>query len=279
MDEARQLAGQGVKELVLIAQNSTAYGHDWDEPDALASLLDRLAAEVPEVPWIRLMYAFPAHVTPRLIETIARNEKVVKYIDLPLQHADASILRAMRRPEEGPGELIRQLRAAVPEIAIRSAFIVGYPGEGERELESVRRFLEEAQLDRVGVFTYSLEEGTMAAELPGQVSKRKAEERYRRVMELQQGISLRKNRAFIGKTLDVLIEGVAEGNTSSGRQKRKARNGGRPNDKQIFVGRSYRDAPEVDGTVLVHGPANIGEIVKVTINEALEYDLIGTVIG
>ncbi len=289
--EARQLALQGVKELVLVAQNSTAYGHDWGEKDALAMLLDRLAEHVPEIAWVRLMYAFPDHITPKLIETMARNEKVLKYIDLPLQHADPSILRAMRRPEAYPGHIIRQLRESIPDVAIRSAFIVGFPGEGEKEFSNLLAFLEESELDRVGVFTYSSEEGTLAATLPDHVSKRVARKRFERAMELQQGISLRKNREFVGKTLDVLIEGIAESSSNGGKKKRqrstnhddisaRSSNDGR-NAKQsvVFLGRSYRDAPEVDGTVFVHGSAKIGEIVPVRITDALEYDLVGEVVS
>ncbi|MBI2952951.1 MAG: 30S ribosomal protein S12 methylthiotransferase RimO [Chloroflexi bacterium] len=294
LDEARQLASQGVKEIVLVAQNTTAYGQDRGERDGLARLLDRLSEAVPEIPWIRLMYTFPDHITPALIEAMASNDRIVKYIDIPLQHADPAMLQAMRRPDAYPGHLISQLRRRIPVIAIRSAFIVGYPGEGEQEFSRLLSFLREAELDRVGVFTYSPEEGTLAASLPGHVGKRIAQKRYRQAMEAQQAISLKKNRRFIGKTLDVLIESqvnetalgdqtkptygaqqpVENGRRGSASAKRR-----HENEDIVFVGRSYRDAPEVDGVVLVHGRATIGEIVSVTITDALEYDLVGRVAG
>lgn len=276
IDEVRQLADQGVKEIVLVAQNSTAYGHDWGDEDALASLLDRIAEEVPQIAWIRLMYAFPSHITTRLIDTIANNTKVIKYIDMPLQHADPTMLRLMRRPTTSPMEVIRRLRQEIPQIAIRSAFIVGHPGEGEREFASLLSFLEQAELDRVGVFTYSPEEGTLAVDLPRRVSKRIAQKRYERVMELQQGISLKRNRSFVGKRLDVLIESVAEGKIK--RLLSKRLDGQLKHDGEIFIGRSYRDAPEVDGVVYAYGRTKVGEIVPVTIIEAMEYDLIGEII-
>ncbi|MDA8187343.1 MAG: 30S ribosomal protein S12 methylthiotransferase RimO [Dehalococcoidales bacterium] len=279
--EARQLADQGVKEIVLVAQNTTAYGHDWGQRDALAQLLDRLVEEVPDIPWIRLMYTFPDHITPRLLETMARHDRIVKYIDLPLQHAHPGMLRAMRRPEMDPREIIALLREAIPGVAVRSAFIVGYPGEGEEEFGALLSFLGEAELDRVGVFTYSQEEGTLAAALPNQVPGRLARQRYRRAMELQQGISLKENRALIGREVEVLVESKAEVPAPQANGKKRHTSRGRKDaqSQSVYVGRSYRDAPEVDGVVFVHGEARVGEIAGVRITEATEYDVVGEVVG
>ncbi len=254
--EARQLVGQGVKEIILIAQDTTAYGRDRGQRDALPRLIEAILAAVPELPWLRLMYAYPQHVTPRLIEIMAQHPQVCHYLDIPLQHAHPETLRRMNRPHGvgGVWRLIADLRQAMPDIALRTSFIVGYPGETEEEFEALLDFVEEIAFDRVGVFTYSREEGTPAADLPGQVPDQVKEERYQRLMELQQGISLAKNQQMIGRTLDVLIEGSGE---------------------SLSVGRSYRDAPEVDGLVLVKEDLPMGEMVPVLITGAMEYDLIG----
>jgi ribosomal protein S12 methylthiotransferase len=256
VEETRQLTTLGVKEIVLIAQDTTAYGHDWGERDALSSLIEAILRATPELPWLRLMYAYPQHITPRLVETMARHPQVCHYLDLPLQHSHPEILRRMNRPHDVDKvrHLIAALRQAMPDIALRTAFIVGYPGETEEEFEALLDFVKEIAFDRVGVFTYSREEGTPAANLPDQVPSQIKQERYRRLMELQQGISLARNRQMIGRKLDVLIEGTGDG---------------------LSVGRTYRDAPEVDGLVLVKEELPVGEMVPVFITEAMEYDLIG----
>jgi ribosomal protein S12 methylthiotransferase len=256
VEDARQLVAQGAREIILIAQDTTAYGHDLGLRDALPSLIQAILKAAPELPWLRLMYTYPQHITPRLIETIARHSQVCHYLDLPLQHAHPDTLRRMNRPHDVDRvrRLIAALRQAMPDIALRTAFIVGYPGETDEEFQALLDFVAGIAFDRVGVFSYSREEGTPAADLPGQVPDQVKEERYQRLMELQQGVSLARNRQMIGRTLDVLVEGSGEA---------------------LSVGRSYRDAPEVDGLVLVREELSMGEIVPVLITGAMEYDLIG----
>ena len=258
LEDARFLAEQGVQEIILIAQDTTAYGRDLGMEDGLAELLERLVEAVPQVPWVRVMYAFPGAVSPRLIEVMARHPQVLPYLDIPLQHAHPAVLRRMRRPAdvEWVRRTVATLRERVPGIAIRTTFIVGYPGETEEEFAALEAFVEEMAFDRVGVFTYSREEGTEAAALPDDVPPEVKEERRARLMERQQPISLEKNRALVGSVLDVLIEGHGEG---------------------LSVGRSYRDAPEIDGLVLVEGELPVGAMVPVRITGALEYDLLGQV--
>ncbi len=261
--EARQLVARGVREIVLVSQDSSGYGKDFAMRDGLAEMLDRLVAAVPEIPWIRVMYVYPGTVTDRLIETFARHPQIVKYVDMPLQHADRAVLRRMRRPTVDALDLIRRFRTAIPDLALRSTFIVGFPGETEREFAALLEFFAAAQLDRVGVFTYSPEEGTLAATAAGQVRDRVKERRYRRAMETLQAISIERNRGQIGRTLPVLIEGTVEDGDAS----------------YQVIGRSYRDAPEVDGLVFVRGTASIGDIVPVRIDDAMAYDLVGTVVA
>jgi ribosomal protein S12 methylthiotransferase len=254
--EARELVLQGVKEIILIAQDTTAYGRDQGQRDALPDLIQAILKAAPELPWLRLMYAYSQHITPRLIETMAGHTQVCHYLDIPLQHAHPDTLRRMNRPRDVARvrRLIAHLRQAMPDIALRTAFIVGYPGETEEEFKALLDFAEEIAFDRVGVFTYSREEGTLAADLPDQVANQVKEERYQRLMELQQSISFAKNQQMVGRTLNVLVEGSGKG---------------------LSVGRSYRDAPEVDGLVLVQEELTLGEIVPVLITGAMEYDLIG----
>ncbi|MBS3783752.1 MAG: 30S ribosomal protein S12 methylthiotransferase RimO [Anaerolineae bacterium] len=253
--DARRLADLGLREIILIAQDTTDYGHDLGMEEGLAQLLEELVAEVPDVPWIRLMYAYPGRITERLIATMARYPQVLPYVDLPLQHADPDVLRRMRRPAnvKRVRGTIAKLREAMPEIAIRTTFLVGYPGETEEAFRSLLDFVEEMRFDRVGVFTYSQEEGTPAAELDDNVPLEVKERRREQLMAVQQPISLEKNEALVGETLDVLIEGQDQG---------------------LSVGRSYRDAPEVDGLVLIQHELPVGDILPVRIVAALEYDLI-----
>jgi len=260
--EARELAAQGVREVILIGQDTTAYGRDLGQRDGLPQLLDRLCAEVPELPWIRVMYAFPGRLTPRLLETIAGQPQVVKYVDLPLQHANRDVLARMGRPRQDLREVVAEIRATIPDVAIRSAFVVGFPGETEADFEELLRFLKEAQLDRVGVFKYSREEGTRAGDLPDQVPESVKERRYARAMRAQRRVSLKRNRALVGRVLPVLVEGrVAE--TDGGLAPFKS------------IGRSYRDAPEVDGLVFVRDDVPEGQIAPIRVTEAMDYDLMG----
>jgi len=256
LTEVHELAEQGVKEIIFIAQDTTSYGIDWGEDDALPSLIDYVLAAVPDLPWLRLMYAYPQHVSPRLIEVITSHTQVVHYLDLPLQHAHPQVLRLMNRPHDVDrvSSIIADLRRAMPDIALRTSFIVGYPGETEREFQTLLDFMGAMSFDRVGIFTYSREKGTQAARLPRQVPDEVKQERYERAMALQQGISLEKNKQFIGQRLEVLIEGTGDG---------------------VSVGRSYRDAPEVDGMVIIHEELPVNEFASVRITEALEYDLVG----
>jgi ribosomal protein S12 methylthiotransferase len=256
VDEAQQLVAQGVKEIVLIAQDTTAYGRDRGQRDALPDLIEAILQATPELPWLRLMYAYPQHITPRLIEVMTQHPQVCHYLDIPLQHAHPDTLRRMNRPHDVDRvrRLIAHLRQAMPDIALRTSFIVGYPGETEEEFQALLDFVTEMAFDRVGVFTYSQEEGTPAANLPDQVPDHIKEERYQRLMELQQSISLARNQQMVERILDVLVEGSGEA---------------------LSVGRSYRDAPEVDGLVLVKEELLLGEIIPVLITGAMEYDLIG----
>lgn len=251
--EARDLTAQGVKEIVLVAQDTTAYGWDWGQRDALATLVERLGTEVDDLDWLRLMYAYPGHVTPRLIQAMARSPKFVHYIDVPLQHAHPETLKRMKRPNiVVTRQMLDALRAAMPDLAIRTTFIVGFPGETETEFEALLGFLEEQQFDRVGIFEYSKEEGTPAALLEHQVKPKVQARRRKRALELQQRISLARNQQFIGRELDVLIEGAGDG---------------------VSIGRSYRDAPEVDGVVIVQKELPVGAFMRVRTTGAMEYDL------
>jgi ribosomal protein S12 methylthiotransferase len=256
--DARWLAERGVQEIILIGQDTTDYGHDLGMRNGLADLLEWLVEQVPQVPWIRLMYAYPGRVTERLIEVMADNTQVLPYLDLPLQHAHPDVLCRMRRPAnvDGVRHTIERLRAAMPEIAIRTTFLVGFPGETEAEFQALLDFATEMRFDRVGVFAYSHENGTPAAGLADDVEPEVKEERRERLMQVQQPISLAKNQALVRQPLDVLVEGQGEG---------------------LSVGRSYRDAPEIDGLVLVQADLPIGEITRVRITGALEYDLIGEI--
>jgi ribosomal protein S12 methylthiotransferase len=257
--EARDLAARGAQEIVLVAQDSTAYGRDWGAKDALPELLDAILEAVPELPWLRLMYAYPGNVSQRLAETMARQPQIVHYLDVPLQHGAAGVLRRMRRPSPDVARrMLATLRAAMPDITIRSTFIVGYPGESETEFQELLDFLSDAQLDRVGAFTFSPEPGTLSAEQAGQLAQAVKDERYERLMEHQRGISLAKNRAMVGAELDVLIEGTGDG---------------------ISVGRSYRDAPEVDGVVLVQQVLTVGRMARLRVTGAMEYDLMAAPVG
>jgi ribosomal protein S12 methylthiotransferase len=251
--EARDLVAQGVKEIVLVAQDTTAYGWDWGKRDVLATLIERLCGEVEGLQWLRLMYTYPGHITPRLIETIGRCPQALHYIDVPLQHAHPETLKRMQRPNINVTRLmLDSLRAALPDVSIRTTFIVGFPGETDEEFQGLLEFLQEQGFDRVGVFEYSKEEGTPAATLAHQVSRKVKERRREEAMARQQKISLAKNQHLVGKELDVLIEGSGDG---------------------ITISRSYRDAPEVDGVVIIQKELPVGQFMRVRVTQAMEYDL------
>ncbi|MCS7301563.1 MAG: 30S ribosomal protein S12 methylthiotransferase RimO [Fimbriimonadales bacterium] len=258
LEEARWLAQHGAKEINLIAQDTTQYGYDLYKQCMLPTLLRELNA-IEGIEWIRIHYAYPSRVTDELIEAMASLPKVAHYLDVPLQHADARILRAMRRPGDGGRylKMIAKLRAAMPDIAIRTTFIVGFPGEGEAEFQNLLEFMQAAQLDRVGAFIYSREKGTPSAEMPNQVPFRVKRERFDRLMRFQQPISLARNQRLIGKTLRVLIENYSA-------------------DGKYAIGRSHRDAPDVDGLVYVaRCTAQPGEFAAVRITRADVYDVWG----
>ncbi|NCC33989.1 MAG: 30S ribosomal protein S12 methylthiotransferase RimO, partial [Chloroflexia bacterium] len=263
--EARELVHHGVRELVLVAQHLTDYGRDLGLRDGLALLLEELCQVVPETTWIRLMYAYPHGISERLIQVMADHPQIVKYLDMPLQHAHPATLRRMRRPPdtERTMALLTTMRAAMPDLALRSTFIVGFPGETPEEFRALLTFLETMQLDRVGAFRYSQEPGTHAATLPDQVRPQVIERRWHTLMQLQQGISQQRMTRWVGRTLPVLIEG--HGTDDDGRP--------------LAVGRSFRDAPEVDGQVFVWGNPPVGEFAQVQVTQATAYDLWGEVAG
>jgi ribosomal protein S12 methylthiotransferase len=273
VDEANALVGAGARELVIVAQDTTDYGRDRGEPNSLPRLLHAICTRSDErLRWVRLMYAYPGHVSDELIAVMAEQEKVVPYLDMPLQHGDLRTLRRMRRPSrmETVYDHLAKLRAAMPDIALRTTFIVGYPGETEEEFQGLLDFVQAAEFDKVGAFRFSPEPGTPSFDQADHVADEVKEERWARLMEVQQPISLRRNQAQVGKMLEVLIEGEGE-------MKGDGAQGKRTRTEPLLLGRSYRDAPEVDGLVLIPGAAGAapGTLLQVHINGAMEYDLVG----
>lgn len=268
--EAQALVAGGAQEIVLIAQDTTDYGRDLGLADGLPGLMQAILAATPELRWLRLMYAYPGHISPRLIEVMASDPRICHYLDIPLQHGDPGVLRRMFRPSNTDQliETFARMRTAMPDMALRSTFIVGYPGETEEEFQGLLRFLETIQFDKVGVFTFSPEPGTPAYSLPGQIEEGVKRQRYARVMAVQQRISLARNQAQVGRTLDILVENHGELNdrSAAGRQ------------APVSLGRSYRDAPEVDGVVVTPGRLPIGRLARARITGALEYDLMAEVV-
>lgn len=254
--EAQTLASGGAKELNLIAQDVTQYGYDLYGKFTLPKLLRELN-EVDGVHWIRLLYFYPNRLTDEVIEAMAELPKVLKYIDIPLQHSSGSVLRRMKRPWDGDRylKLFEKVRAAIPNVAIRTTFIVGFPQETEEEFNDLLDFIEAVRFDRVGAFLYSPEPGTPAGEMDGQVPFSVKKERYAQLMELQQKISREKNQAWVGETLSVLTEGKRG---------------------KFNIGRSFRDAPEIDGFVFFSGLARPGQFARVKIQRAEPYDLFGS---
>jgi ribosomal protein S12 methylthiotransferase len=258
ISEVKLLADQGVKEISLIAQDSTNYGTDLYEGFKLPELLNKVC-EVPGITWVRLHYAYPGFFTDELIETIAGNPKICNYIDMPLQHSEDSILKRMRRPgrQRDVRELVGKIRSRIPEVALRTSMIVGFPGETDEDFERLCDFVREMKFDRLGVFTYSQEEDTPAYRLPNQLSDEVKQFRQNTLMEIQREVSKDNAAKYVGRTIDVLVE----------------RYDGR---SDVFIGRSQYDAPEVDGEVYISNcPVQIGEMSKVRITHAYEYDLSG----
>ena len=257
--EARLLQDSGVQELILIAQDTTDYGHDLGMRDGLAELIGQITTAAPRLPWLRILYAYPGYVTDRLIELMATHPQVLHYLDMPLQHAHPDTLKRMRRPAnvEWVHRTLEKMRTAMPDLALRTTFIVGYPGETEEEFQALLDFIAEVKFDRVGVFPFSFEPGTTSEPLGDPIPADVKQARAARVMQLQESISLARNQALVGKTLPVLVEEIRNG---------------------VAVGRSYRDAPEIDGFVYAEGNAKPGEIVPVMVSGAMVHDLMGSVV-
>jgi ribosomal protein S12 methylthiotransferase len=262
LEQARTLAGNGVREINLIAQDTTLYGQDIYGEKKLPELLSSLS-KIEGIEWIRLLYTHPAHYTEELIEEIATNEKVCKYLDLPLQHISDKLLFLMGRKiqRKGVERLVDNLRTRIPDLVLRTTFIVGFPGEGKEEFDELLNFVESQKFDRLGVFTYSREEGTEAFKLKEHLSFKEKNQRLDKLMTLQQGIAFEKNKKRVGEKVKVLIESKADGPN------------GMPGH---YLARSQKEAPEIDGVILVKGKnLKIGEFVEVKITRWKDYDLIG----
>lgn len=262
LKETEYMASQGIEELVLVAQETTCYGKDLYGEKRLHVLVRELA-KIDGIKWIRLMYCYPEEIYDELIDCFKEEPKLLHYIDMPMQHSEDAILKRMgRRTDRASIEtVIGKLREAAPDIAIRTSLIAGFPGETQEDHEALMAFLDEQELDRVGVFTYSREDGTPAATFENQIDEETAEQWRNEIMELQQEISLDKNETFVGKIMQVIIEGYSS-------------------DDDVYVGRTYRDAPGVDGLVFVNCDYELmsGQIVDVRINEVGPYDMIGGIV-
>jgi len=263
--EAHQLAEEGVKEIILVAQDSSRYGEDLGKPDALARLLRELS-HVDGIEWVRVMYTYPTHISDSFLDVLAEEPKAVKYLDMPLQHASQNVLKLMKRGgnRKSLERLIERVRQRVPGIAVRTTFISGFPGETEADFEELMSFIKNVEFDRVGVFTYSDEEGTPAFDLPDKVVQRTATRRRNALMKEQARISRRKNRARVGDVVRVLFEGESK------------------ESELLWQGRMETQAPDIDGCVLINDVSDgvlpsAGDFVNVEITEAHEYDLIGRI--
>ena len=256
LDEVKSLVAKGVTEIVLIAQDTTSYGIDLYKKQMLPTLLRELE-KIDNLLWVRIMYAYPSQMTDELIDAIAECKKVVKYIDLPLQHSHKTILENMRRPAFDYEELINKIRAKIPDVTIRTAFIVGYPGETDEQFEHLYNFVKKMRFDKMGVFEYSREKNTASYSMSDQVPAKIKHERYKKLMALQQEISYEINKSHIGKILDCIVESYT--------------------DDGVIILRSQHDAPEIDGLVYVKSDRHVvpGDIEKVLIEKSDEYDLFG----
>ncbi|HVU05361.1 MAG TPA: 30S ribosomal protein S12 methylthiotransferase RimO [Polyangiaceae bacterium] len=259
VEEARRLADAGVLELNLVSQDTVAYGRDLSDAPSLASVVRRIA-DVPGLRWVRIFYLYPEKLDEALLDLLANHPRVVPYVDMPLQHAADAMLRRMRRGHGGKRQrdVVSRLREKVPNLTMRTAFIVGHPGETDEEFQELCDFVEWAEFDRVGVFHYSDEETCHAHTFEGKVPRKVALQRAKQLMKLQRGISKRKNRALVGRSVEVLVEGPSE------------------ESELVLVGRHAGQAPEIDGQVFLSGgEARPGEMVNVTIRKATDYDLLG----
>lgn len=265
IEEARNLAKQGVREVVLIAQDSSRYGEDLGEVDALAALI-RALGEIEDLKWVRVMYAYPTHISDAFLAALAETSKVVKYLDMPLQHASRNVLKLMKRggTRESLEKLIRRVREKVPGVAIRTTFITGFPGETEEDFDELMKFVQNCRFDNLGVFTYSDEEGTPAFDLPDKVDAKLAKQRRNRLMKEQARISKQLNKAKIGNTYSVMFEGISK------------------ESDLLFQGRFESQAQDIDGYILINDmpegfEPKVGAIYDVKITEAHEYDLVGAI--
>jgi ribosomal protein S12 methylthiotransferase len=255
--EIQQLVEQGAKEVVLVGQDTTRYGHDLGERDGLATLLEQITDRCPDLRWIRVMYAYPRHVTERFLRVMRERPAVLPYIDMPLQHTHPWTLARMRRPHRDVDDLVGWMRDRVPGLVLRTTFIIGFPGETEAEFSHLLDSVARLKFDRVGAFTYSDEEGTASFAMPDRIPERDKLRRQQRLMTAARDVTVASNQRLVGQQLQVLIEGRPEPGS------------------EWFAGRSPRDAPEVDGLVLVKADAlPVGEIVSVTVERALAYDLL-----
>ncbi len=258
LDEARELVRYGTRELIIIAQDTTKFGLDTEGKKLLATLLRELN-KIEKLKWVRVLYSYPEDIDEEIVLAIKESEKILPYFDIPIQHASDAVLKKMNRHTSGKQieEKVAMIRKHLPESTIRTTIIVGFPQETDEDFETLCDFVQKVRFDRLGAFEYSLEEGTPAAKISGQVPEEIKSQRKNKLMELQQEISKQKNKEYIGKTLEVLIEGQE--------------------DKNVFSGRSYRDMIEIDGLVFVHSDGKLkkGDFVSVKITDALEYDLIG----
>ncbi|MEN6435076.1 MAG: 30S ribosomal protein S12 methylthiotransferase RimO [Anaerolineaceae bacterium] len=254
INDAQFLQENNIIEVNLIAQDTTDYGSDLGMKDGLSTLIDQICEKAPFIPWMRILYAYPGFVTDRLIDRMATKSQLLHYLDIPLQHADPTLLKKMKRPSnvDQTIQTIEKMRKAMPDLAIRTTFIVGYPGETEKEFQTLLDFLSEVKFDRVGVFPFSFEKGTASEQYGDPVSEEEKADRVERLMILQQDISLKLNQNWVGKTMQVLIEGA---------------------DDTHSIGRSFRDAPEIDGLVFLDEKVEPGNLVKVQITGALVHDL------
>ncbi len=259
--DALALQEAGIQEINLIAQDVTDYAQDLGIQDGLPDLLEALLPAIPKVPWVRLLYTFPGYISDRLIDLMAGSPQLLPYLDIPLQHADPELLRAMRRPSDVDWvrKTIGKMRARIPELVIRTTFIVGFPTETDERFRTLLRFLQEMQFDHVGVFTYSPEEGTPAEALGDLVPDAVKEARREELMTLQAGISMRKNQQLKNKVMRMLVEGSDP-------------------EQRILVGRTYRDAPEIDGLMIAEGKADVGDMLTVRVKGAMRHDLFGEVV-
>ncbi|MCC6312843.1 MAG: 30S ribosomal protein S12 methylthiotransferase RimO [Thermomicrobiales bacterium] len=264
MAEIVDLVARGTQEIVLVAQDTIRYGADLGIKHGLPQLLESIAEQVPNLPWLRMLYIYPSPLTLRMVDVMAQHDALLPYLDMPIQHADRTVLRTMNRPSDIDMtlRLIDHARTKLTDPVLRTTLIVGYPGETDAQFQTLYDFIAAQELDHVGVFTWSPEPGTKAVELDlPRVPPAIAEERRNAIMEVQQGISLKKNRALVGQTLQVLIEAVGEAEDDRG------------NSEPISVGRARRHAPEVDGMVFVPGERPVGELIELEIAEATPYDL------